>query len=54
MLFVSAKGFSEIHRDWIYEEMKGLGIALGRYFGPIHLQPAYNNRSERQTNTCSY
>jgi perosamine synthetase len=42
------ENFSEIHRDWIYEEMKGLGIALGRYFGPIHLQPAYKNRSEHR------
>jgi perosamine synthetase len=42
------ESFSEIHRDWIYEEMKGLGIALGRYFGPIHLQPAYSNQSEHK------
>jgi perosamine synthetase len=40
--------FDEIHRDWIYEEMKGLGIAVGRYFGPIHLQRAYNNQSEHR------
>jgi perosamine synthetase len=39
--------FSEIHRDWIYEEMKGLGIALGRYFGPIHLQPAYYSSEDK-------
>jgi perosamine synthetase len=42
------ESFSEIHRDWIYEEMRGLGIALGRYFGPIHLQLAYKNRSEHE------
>jgi len=40
--------FDEIHRDWIYEEMKGLGIAVGRYFGPIHLQRAYKNQSEHR------
>jgi perosamine synthetase len=33
--------FGGTHRDWIYDEMKSLGIALGRYFAPIHFQPAY-------------
>jgi perosamine synthetase len=41
--------FSEVHRDWIIEQMRSRGIALGRYFAPIHLQPIYrssaNNRA---------
>jgi perosamine synthetase len=31
----------DIGRDWIVSEMKTRGIALGRYFAPIHLQPIY-------------
>jgi perosamine synthetase len=31
----------QTHRDWIVHEMKMRGIALGRYFAPIHLQPVY-------------
>jgi perosamine synthetase len=38
--------FSEAHRDRIVNEMKSRGIALGRYFAPIHLQPVYT-RSAR-------
>jgi perosamine synthetase len=35
-------------RDWIVEQMKGFGISLGRYFGPVHLQPAYaSGRADR-------
>ena len=34
--------FTVTHRDWIFDEMKARGIALGRYFAPIHLQPAYS------------
>ena len=37
------EGFSQTQRDWICEEMRGLGIAVGRYFAPIHLQPAYHS-----------
>ncbi|HXN29760.1 MAG TPA: DegT/DnrJ/EryC1/StrS family aminotransferase [Candidatus Acidoferrales bacterium] len=33
--------FDEAQRDWIVKEMKSRGIALGRYFAPIHLQPIY-------------
>ena len=33
--------FDEAHRDWIVNQMKSRGIALGRYFAPIHLQPIY-------------
>ena len=29
------------HRDWIHAEMAKRGIACGRYFAPIHQQPAY-------------
>ena len=31
----------DVGRDWIVSEMKARGIALGRYFAPIHLQPIY-------------
>jgi perosamine synthetase len=34
---------NEVHRDWIVNEMKLRGIALGRYFAPIHLQPIYRS-----------
>jgi len=34
--------FAVTDRDWIFDEMKARGIALGRYFAPIHLQPAYS------------
>lgn len=30
-------------RDWIVNEMKARGIAVGRYFAPIHLQPIYRS-----------
>jgi perosamine synthetase len=33
--------FNRIHRDRIVSEMKSRGIAVGRYFAPIHLQPIY-------------
>jgi len=33
--------FDEVQRDWIVNEMRSRGIALGRYFAPIHLQPIY-------------
>jgi len=36
-----AEQFSSTERDWIVDQMRALGIGLGRYFGPIHLQPAY-------------
>ncbi len=35
--------FSQIHRDWITDEMHRRGIGCGRYFAPIHLQPAYRS-----------
>ncbi|HYB61060.1 MAG TPA: DegT/DnrJ/EryC1/StrS family aminotransferase [Methylomirabilota bacterium] len=37
---------SQIHRDWIVKEMNRRGIGCGRYFAPIHLQPAYQSASE--------
>jgi perosamine synthetase len=33
--------FTQAQRDGIVDDMKTRGIGLGRYFGPIHLQPAY-------------
>jgi perosamine synthetase len=34
---------TQIHRDWIMNEMHRRGIACGRYFAPIHRQPAYRS-----------
>lgn len=39
---------SQAHRDWIVKEMNLRGIALGRYFAPIHLQPVYLSYSSRR------
>jgi len=33
--------FDRGHRDRIWQEMRSRGIACGRYFAPIHLQPIY-------------
>jgi len=35
------------HRDKIVEAMASRGIACGRYFAPIHLQPAYRTQPHR-------
>ncbi len=40
--------FNQAHRDWVVDQMKLRGIALGRYFAPIHLQPIYRSRSGRK------
>jgi perosamine synthetase len=37
-------GFDRATRDRIVERMRDSGIACGRYFAPIHLQPYYSNR----------
>ena len=34
-------------RDWILAEMERRGIGCGRYFAPIHLQPAYRGTPHR-------
>ncbi|MGH9738011.1 MAG: DegT/DnrJ/EryC1/StrS family aminotransferase [Candidatus Acidiferrales bacterium] len=34
------------HRDWIFRELIGREIGCGRYFAPIHQQPAYRKSSE--------
>jgi perosamine synthetase len=39
--------FSASHRDRIVQEMASQGIACGRYFAPIHLQPAYRSQPHR-------
>lgn len=39
--------FSETGRDLIIKAMRERGIELGRYFAPIHLQPAYRQFSSR-------
>ncbi len=36
-----AASFTTADRDWIMGELAASGIATGRYFAPIHLQPAY-------------
>jgi perosamine synthetase len=33
--------FTQQQRDWIWAEMTSRGIGCGRYFAPIHWQPAY-------------
>ena len=35
--------FTQQQRDWIWKEMGSRGIGCGRYFAPIHWQPAYEN-----------
>ncbi|MBZ5540579.1 MAG: DegT/DnrJ/EryC1/StrS family aminotransferase [Acidobacteriia bacterium] len=35
--------FGRMQRDWIAREMNARGIGCGRYFAPIHLQPAYRS-----------
>jgi perosamine synthetase len=39
--------FTAAHRDRIIQEMASRGIACGRYFAPIHLQPAYRSQPHR-------
>jgi perosamine synthetase len=41
--------FTATHRDWIVDQMKVRGIVLGRYFTPIHLQPAYRTFSQNNS-----
>jgi dTDP-4-amino-4,6-dideoxygalactose transaminase len=36
-----AERFSQADRDRVRQDLAGEGIATGRYFAPIHLQPAY-------------
>jgi perosamine synthetase len=40
--------FDQVHRDWIVDKMKSRGIAVGRYFAPIHLQPIYKSCSHEK------
>jgi perosamine synthetase len=40
--------FDQAQRDWVFHEMKLRGIALGRYFAPIHLQPIYQSPDKRK------
>jgi perosamine synthetase len=42
-----SEGYSQVHRDWIVQEMNRHGIGCGRYFAPIHLQPAYQGAAVR-------
>jgi perosamine synthetase len=39
--------FTASHRDHISQAMASRGIACGRYFAPIHLQPAYRSQPHR-------
>jgi perosamine synthetase len=41
--------FTKSHRDWIAREMNRRGIGCGRYFAPIHLQPAYSSGPATRT-----
>jgi perosamine synthetase len=38
-----AKSFTRHHRDNILQQLTASGIECGRYFAPIHLQPAYTS-----------
>jgi len=42
-----SKCFTASHRDHVVREMASRGIACGRYFAPIHLQPAYRSQPHR-------
>jgi perosamine synthetase len=42
--------FTAGHRDQLLQEMAGRGIGCGRYFAPIHLQPAYRSFPNRKGN----
>ena len=42
--------FSQSDRDWIVKEMARKGIGCGRYFAPIHLQPAYKSQQFPRSN----
>jgi perosamine synthetase len=42
-----SESFSSAQRDHIVQEMASRGIACGRYFAPIHLQPAYRSQPHR-------
>jgi perosamine synthetase len=42
-----SESFSSAQRDHIVQEMASRGIACGRYFAPIHLQPAYRLQPHR-------
>ncbi|MEJ2008302.1 MAG: DegT/DnrJ/EryC1/StrS family aminotransferase [Acidobacteriota bacterium] len=45
-----ADRFTREDRDWIMQQMQKRGIGCGRYFAPIHLQPAYRTATFRKTN----
>jgi len=40
--------FTRADRDWICAEMGERGIGCGKYFAPIHLQPAYAKEPSRK------
>lgn len=42
--------FTARHRDQLLREMTARGIGCGRYFAPIHLQPAYQILPSRRMN----
>jgi perosamine synthetase len=42
--------FTQQQRDWIWTEMQSRGIGCGRYFAPIHWQPAYENLARPRHN----
>jgi perosamine synthetase len=45
-----AEKFSGAPRDALLAQMKTRGIECGRYFAPIHLQPAYTSEPHRRMN----
>jgi perosamine synthetase len=45
-----AERFTGSQRDFLLKEMAARGIGCGRYFAPIHLQPAYRSTPHRCMN----
>lgn len=45
-----ASRFARQQRDWVLQEMASRGIQCGRYFAPIHLQPAYRETTGQAYN----
>jgi perosamine synthetase len=45
-----AEKFTGADRDSILQKMRDRGIECGRYFAPIHLQPAYASEPHRRMN----
>lgn len=45
-----SKQFTQVARDGVMKDLASSGIASGRYFAPIHLQPAYRSFRDSSIN----